>query len=45
MPLASVGICAQDSVVVSREDVSWVAVCTGFVKDIYAKVINIHADR
>ena len=40
-----VGICVQDSVVVSRESPAWVAVCTGFVQDVTPHTVTLLTDR
>lgn len=43
--LSSGGITVQDSIVISREDPAWVAVCTGFVHNITSFSIDILTER
>ncbi|XP_052810717.1 DNA replication ATP-dependent helicase/nuclease DNA2-like [Mya arenaria] len=44
-PLHEIGLCVQDSIVVSRESPAWVAVCTGFVHEISGNMIKLLTDR
>ena len=44
-PLSSIGINIQDSVVVSCEKPSWIAVCTGFVHEISSTEMQLLIDR
>ena len=43
--LANTDILAQDSVVISREDPAWVAVCTGFVQEVTDSSIQVLSER